>query len=135
LAAIPSVPSGPKSGAIKTPGRFPFSASEDLAGSNRTWRLEGKSSVVILGIEASAVLELSEHPGRMGDLIQSGSLFTVPRGTAIKVGETANGVMKILILEGSMAGREGWVQASQVSPRYRSSEQTPTPESQPAAHR
>ncbi len=122
-AAISTVSSGPKPEAAKPRARAAISAPEDITGSNQTWRLGGKSPFVVLGLEAPAVLELSEHPARLGVLIQSGSLFTVPRGTAIKVREEANGVVKILILEGSMAGREGWAHASQVRPmRHRSSE-------------
>ena len=84
---------------------------------NQMPRLEGKSSVVVLGLDAQVAIELSKHPGRLDAFIQNGSLFTVPRGTAIKVRESQNGVIRILILEGSMAGREGWAQASQVSSR------------------
>ena len=122
LLTMATVPSGAEPGARKERGRIAFSASEDIARSNHTWRVESKSSIVILGLEAPAVFELSEHPGRLEELVQSGSLFTVPRGTAIQVREVENAAIKVLILKGSMAGREGWVQASQVTPRYRLAE-------------
>jgi hypothetical protein len=78
-------------------------------------RLEGKGSLVILGVDAPAIHDLSQHPGRLPELVQSGSLFTAPRGAAVQVEETANGVLKVLLLEGAMAGREGWVPAAQVT--------------------
>lgn len=91
-------------------------ASTDAqARTRRTPRLEDKGPVVVLGFEAAAVRELSGHPSRLKDLIQSGSLFTVPHGTRIRVGETNDGAVKVLILEGSMAGREGWALLSQVT--------------------
>ena len=79
-------------------------------------RLEGKGSVIVLGREARAALELSQHPEMLRTLIRRGSLFTVPRGTAIKLLQGNKFVIKVLIIEGSMVGREGWTQTSQVSP-------------------
>jgi hypothetical protein len=67
-----------------------------------------------------ATLELSQHPERLGKLIRNGSLFTVPRGTAIKLlqGKRLENqfVIKVLITEGSKVGQEGWAQTWQVSP-------------------
>ena len=79
-------------------------------------RLEGKGSVIVMGREARAALELSHHPEMLRTLIRRGSLFTVPRGTAIKLLQGNKFVIKVLIIEGSMVGREGWTQTSQVSP-------------------
>jgi hypothetical protein len=80
-------------------------------------RLEGQGSVIILGREAKAALELSQHPERLRTLIRGGSLFTVPRGTAIKVlrgSQSGNRfVLRVRIMEGSMAGQEGWAQKEQ----------------------
>ena len=95
------------------------SRAANLAESPQTWRLQGKSPFVVLGLEAPAVLDLSRDPGRLHDLIQTGSLFTVANGTAIQVLEVQSRVMKVHILEGSMTGREGWAQASQIAPRRR----------------
>ena len=121
-AAAPSVPKAVAETRAAAPVPPPVrkSAPADGAESRQvTSRLVSKSSVAVLGLEAAAVAELSEHPGRLGDLIQSGSLFTVPSGTPIRVLETENGVLKVEILEGSMAGRAGWARPSQVMPRYR----------------
>ena len=79
-------------------------------------RLQGKKSVIVLGREAVAAVELSQHPGSLRKLIRSGSLFTVRRGTAIKLLQENRLVSKVLITEGSMIGQEGWVQKWQVSP-------------------
>jgi len=80
-------------------------------GSNKVLRLEGKGSVVVLGREAVAALELSQHPERLSKLIKKGSLFTVPRGTAIKLpqGNRLGNrfVVKVLILDGSKVGQAG----------------------------
>jgi hypothetical protein len=110
----------PQSVAASPNDRTALPATQDDPGSNQVIaRLVSRSSVAVLSLEASAVVELSENPRRLGDLIQNGSLFTVPSGTPIQVRETENGVLKVEVLEGSMAGREGWVRASQVTPRYR----------------
>ena len=88
--------------------------------SNQALRLEGNGSVIVLGREAGAALELSQHPERLRTLIRRGSLFAVPRRTATKLlqGNRLGNrfVMKALIMEGSMVGREGLTQTSQVSP-------------------
>jgi hypothetical protein len=82
-------------------------------------RLEGKGLVVVLGREAGAALELSQHPERLSKLIEGGSVFTVPRGTMIKLLEGNRlgdrFVIKVRIMEGSKVGQEGWAQPSQVS--------------------
>jgi hypothetical protein len=79
-------------------------------------RLEGNGSVIVLGREAIAALELSQHPERLSKLIRRGSLFTVPRGTASKLLQGNGLVTKVRIMEGSMAGQEGWVQPGQPQP-------------------
>ena len=80
-------------------------------------RLEGQGSVIVLGREAGAAAELSQHPERLSKLIQSGSLFTVPRATAIKLLQGnrlgSRFVIKVRIMEGYMAGQEGWTQPEQ----------------------
>lgn len=85
-------------------------------GSNQVLRLESKKSVIVLGREAVAAIELSQHPGSLRKLIRNGSLFTVRRGTAIKLLEENRLVSKVLITEGSMLGQEGWAPTWQVSP-------------------
>jgi len=82
--------------------------------------LDGNGSVIVLGREAGAALELSQHPERIRKLIQNGSLFTVPRATAIKLVQGSRLgnqlVIKVLIMDGSKAGQEGWVKTWPVSP-------------------
>ena len=90
---------------------------ERRAIANSEPHLEGKSSLLILGIDEPAIQELSHHPGRLPELVQRGWLFTAPRGAAVQVEEEQGGVLKVVLLSGAMAGREGWVQASQVAPR------------------
>jgi hypothetical protein len=84
---------------------------------DRFLRLEGEGSVIVLGREAGAALELWQHPERLSTLIQSGSLFTVPRGTAIKLlqGNRLGNrfVIRVQILEGSKVGQEGWARPEQ----------------------
>lgn len=119
----PMIRSEPKSAVTKTKStRVAPSSSETLGSSNGTLQLKGKSSLVLLGLEAAVIHDLSQHPDRLPDLIQSGLLFTAPRGTAIDLREREDGIVKVVILEGSMTGREGWVRASQVRGRDRSSD-------------
>jgi hypothetical protein len=88
--------------------------------SNHVARLQGKGSVIVLGREAVVALELSQHPKMLSKLIRTGSLFTVTRGTAVKLlqGNRLENrfVVKVRITEGSMAGQEGWAQTWQISP-------------------
>jgi hypothetical protein len=115
LVTNPTVSTEPKSTGKETIAPDSISASAALR-SNEDLRLQGKKSVIVLGREATAALELSEHPGRLRKLIRSGSLFTVPRGTAIKLLQENRIVSKVLIMEGSMMGQEGWARTWQVSP-------------------
>src|SRR5262249_39958510 len=77
-------------------------------------RLEGDGSVIVLGRDGMAALELSQHPERLSKLIRRGSLFTVPRGTAIKLLQGNRFVIKIRIMEGPMVGQEGWAGQAQL---------------------
>ena len=98
----------------------PDSTSAPATPRSTVLRLKGKGSVVVLGREAVATLELSQHPERLRKLIGGGSLFTVQRGTAIKLLQgnrlETQSVIKVLIMEGSKVGQEGWAQTWQVSP-------------------
>jgi hypothetical protein len=87
--------------------------------SNRLLRLEGKGPVVVLARKAGAALELAQHPERLRKLIRRGALFTVPRGTPIKLVEGKLGntfVIKVKLMAGPLVGREAWAQKSQISP-------------------
>ena len=106
----------PKSNTAKeATGSGSTSAAAPLR-SNQVLRLQGKKSVIVLGREAAVATELSQHPGSLRELIRNGSLFTVPRGTAIRLLQQNRLVSKVLITEGSMVGQEGWVPTWQVSP-------------------
>jgi hypothetical protein len=115
LVRNPTVSTEPKSTRKETHGPDSTSAAATLR-SDEVLRLHGKKSLIVLGRDAVAALELLQHPGRLRKLIWSGSLFTVPRGTAIKLLQENRTVSKVLIMEGSMVGQEGWVQTWQVSP-------------------
>ena len=114
--AIPTVPTGPGSTTRKRTMGRDSSSVWGAPRSNQVLRLEGKGSVIVLGRNAVAALELSQHPDRLSRLTRRGSLFTVPRGTAIKLLQGNGLVIKVRILEGSMAGQEGWVRTRQVWP-------------------
>jgi len=120
LIANPAVATEPTSTTgERTIESDPTSASA-AARSNQVLHLEGKGSVIVLGREVGAALELSQHPERLSRLIKRGSLFTVSRGTAIKLLQRDKlggpSVIKVLIVNGSKVGQEGWAQTSQVSP-------------------
>jgi len=114
--AIPTVPTEPGSTTRKKTMRRDSSSVWGAPRSNQVLRLEGKGSVIVLGRNAVAALELSQHPDRLSRLTRRGSLFTVPRGTAIKLLQGNGLVIKVRILEGSLAGQEGWVRTRQVWP-------------------
>ena len=114
--AIPTVPTEPGSTTRKKTMRRDSSSVWEGPRSNQVSRLEGKGPVIVLGRSAVAALELSQHPDRLSRLTRRGSLFTVPRGTAIKLLQGNGLVMKVRILEGSLAGQEGWVRTRQVWP-------------------
>ena len=114
--AIPTNPTGPDSTTRKKTMGRDSSSVWGAPRSNQVSRLEGKGSVIVLGRNAVAALELSQHPDRLSRLTRRGSLFTVPRGTAIKLLQGNRLVIKVRILEGSMAGQEGWVRTRQVWP-------------------
>ena len=114
--AIPSVPTEPGSTTRKKTMRRDSSSVWGAPRSNQVSRLEGKGPVIVLGRNAVAALELSQHPDRLSRLTRRGSLFTVPRGTAIKLLQANGLVIKVRILEGSLAGQEGWVRTRQVWP-------------------
>jgi hypothetical protein len=80
-----------------------------------TLRLRNKGAAVVLARERSVALALQQHPSALGKLTQSGSLFTVPGGTAVNARQMETGLIKVLIMEGPMAGQEGWAQAWQAA--------------------
>jgi len=115
--ATPTVSIGPVSTTARKTTETESTSPSAAPGSNfGPARLEGNGSVIVLGREAMAALELSQHPERLSKLIRRGSLFTVPRGTAIKLLQGNGFVTKVRIMEGSMAGQEGWVQPGQAQP-------------------
>ena len=118
--ATPTVSTQPESTTgTKTSEPDSTSASE-VPRSDQVLRLEGTGSFVVLGREDVVALELSQHPKMLSKLIQRGSLFTVPRGTAVNLlqGNRLGNrfVVKVRIMEGSMVGQEGWAQTWQISP-------------------
>jgi hypothetical protein len=103
--------------AIKTDSTSASAAPRSNSGPGR---LSGNGSIIVLGREAVAALELSQHPERLSKLIQNGSLFTVPRGTAIKLvqGNRLGNrlVVKVQIMNGAKVGQEGWAPTWPASP-------------------
>jgi hypothetical protein len=93
----------------------PNAAPAHKARPKLTLRLRNKGAAVVLAREPSVALALQQHPSTLGKLTQSGSLFTVASGTAVNTSQLESGLAKVLIMEGSMAGQEGWVQAWQVT--------------------
>lgn len=89
-------------------------AADALATGKHGLRLEGKGPMVVLGREEAPALELLQDPGRLSTLIQAGSLFTVPHGTAIELGEKKGRVIQVVITDGPMAGQQGWAPTWQV---------------------
>ena len=82
---------------------------------NQTPRLESDARFVVLAYEAADALAVAQHPTKLAELVQSGSLFSVSRGTPVRVVEKKQGVTRVVITGGSMAGQEGWVSAARVA--------------------
>ena len=82
---------------------------------NQTPHLQGERGFVLLAREPADALKLSKHPGSLGSLISTGGLFTVPRGTAVRVVSRQESVVQVVILEGPIKGDEGWVAAARLS--------------------
>jgi hypothetical protein len=91
-----------------------------IARSNQALRLEGTGSLIMLGRRAEVAMELAQHPESLRKVIRRGSLFTVPRGTPIKLlqGNRLGNrfVIEVQLMAGSMVGQEGWAQTWQISP-------------------
>jgi hypothetical protein len=81
---------------------------------SHTLRLRGRSPIVVLASDASAASELKRHPGMLAKFVRDGSVFSVSSSTAITMQEKKHGLIKVLIMEGAMAGKEGWVAAGKV---------------------
>ena len=101
-------------GPENTPPQSRAAARLPTSESGHSVHLRGSSSVVVLALDSAAAFELQQHPGRLAKLVRDGSLFSVPTGTAITMQEKKNGMVKVLIMEGAMTGREGWAPARQV---------------------
>ena len=86
-----------------------------IPASDSVAHLEGDGRVAVLARDVASGLEVSRHPGRLDELVRSGSLFTVPPGTAVRVRNRKKTVVRVSVLSGPMAGQQGWAQASQVS--------------------
>jgi hypothetical protein len=108
----PVIAGGPVWTVIPPP--VPQSQAAQPVRSRQTPRLQSSGRVVVVAQDAAAALDVLQHPGKLGELIQGGSFFSVSRGTAIRVVEKQNNVVRVVITEGSRAGQEGWVPVSQV---------------------
>ncbi len=83
---------------------------------NSNARLDSHRSEVILARGEGAALSVSRHPGRLGPLIRSGSLFTAPNGASVRILQRRRHVVKVMILDGPLARQQGWAQSADVAP-------------------
>lgn len=102
LPAVQAAPHAPAPAPAATP-------------SSAVLRPSPAKSIVLARDQASA-LDVLRHPANLGRLVQSGSLFTVPGGTAMEVRQKERDIVRVVILKGTMAGQEGWVAASRLAP-------------------
>lgn len=103
VAAVPTA-AGPMPPPLAEPHRITPAA-----------RLESDARFIVLAYEAADALAVAQHPTKLPDLVQNGSLFSVSRGTPVRVVEKRQGVTRVVITGGSMAGQEGWVSAARVA--------------------
>jgi len=118
--AAPTVSTDPKPIMGKNTIKSDSTSAPAIPRSNQVLRLEGKGALVVLGRKAEVAMELAQHPESLRKLVRRGSLFTIPRGTPIKLlqGNRLGNrfVIKVQLLAGSMVGQEGWAQTGQISP-------------------
>lgn len=76
--------------------------------------LRSKGSVVVVAADEAAALQLRRSSQSLGELIQQGSVFSVPNGTAVEILAKENGMVQIRILESTAAGKEGWTRPDQI---------------------
>jgi lysophospholipase L1-like esterase len=89
----------------------------DLSGTRKLSRLRGKGPTIVLAEERLVSEQLLEHPESFRQLVQSGLLFTVLNGTIVEIAETQAGWTRVVITEGQMRGRSGWLSSKQVQSR------------------
>jgi lysophospholipase L1-like esterase len=94
-------------------------ASTDTAGPDPSEtqtlvRLRGKGPMIVLAQERFVAELLLEHPENFSQLVQSGLLFTVLNDTLADVAEIQGSWTKVVIAEGQMRGRSGWIAGRQV---------------------
>ena len=89
----------------------------DLSETRKLSRLRGKGPTIVLAEERLVSEQLLEHPESFRQLVQSGLLFTVLNGTLAEIAETQGGWTKVVITEGHMRGRSGWLSSKQVQSR------------------
>jgi hypothetical protein len=118
--AAPTVSTEPKPIMGKNTIESDSTSAPAIPRSTQVLRLEGKGALIVLGRKAEVAMELAQHPESLRKLIRRGSLFTVPRGTPIKLlqGNRSGNrfVIKVQLMAGSMVGHEGWAQTWQISP-------------------
>ena len=77
--------------------------------------LRSRNSVVIVASNQSAAQAFGRRSRRLEDLIHDGALFSISNGTAVAVEQEGDGVARVRILQGAMAGKQGWVPDAEIS--------------------
>jgi lysophospholipase L1-like esterase len=120
--AVPSPIPVPHASASQTPDQAdgPHQEVHAPAETRHQSHLHGKGTIIVLAAERSVSEELLAHPDSLKELIQSGLLFTVSNGTPVEIMETQGSWIKVIIMDGPVRGRSGWIAGKQVQPRIKS---------------
>ena len=82
--------------------------------------LRSKSSVVIVASNQVAAEQIRRGSRRLDQLIHDGAVFSISSGTAVALEAKTDGVVRVRILQGAMAGKQGWVPDGAISSQTKS---------------
>ena len=82
--------------------------------------LRSKSSVVIVASNQVAAQQIRRGSRRLDQLIHDGAVFSISSGTAVALEAKTDGVVRVRILQGAMAGKQGWVPDGAISSQTKS---------------
>jgi hypothetical protein len=81
------------------------------------FQLRSRGPVAVLAEEEEGAEELRKDPGRLGELVQSGRLFSAPNHTTVIIEVRHDNLVRVRILDPGMLDRVGWIRADQVTAR------------------
>lgn len=78
-------------------------------------RLRSRSSIVVVAADEETASRLRGSSRDLSALVRQGRVFPVSTGTGVMTLQRKGRMVRVRILEGNMAGKEGWAQSRQVA--------------------